>query len=77
MKITLSRSQWEGIGKKAGWMKKAMGAPEPTLRNKTLMLKSNIDQLIRELKTDLEDTGSAGLFIHKYPEYAKILGWNL
>ena len=24
MKIKLSRSQWEGIGKKAGWMKKAV-----------------------------------------------------
>jgi len=23
MKIKLSKSQWEGIGKKAGWMKKA------------------------------------------------------
>ena len=24
MKITLSKSQWEGIGKQAGWMKVAM-----------------------------------------------------
>ena len=25
MKITLSKSQWEGIGKKAGWVKTAQG----------------------------------------------------
>ena len=26
MKITISKNQWEGIGKKAGWMKEAGGA---------------------------------------------------
>ena len=33
MKVTFSKSQWEGIGKKAGWMKEAAGvtpaAPAP------------------------------------------------
>ena len=27
MKITLSKSQWESVGKNAGWMKKAQQAP--------------------------------------------------
>jgi len=27
MKIKLSRSQWEGIGKKAGWMKVSLELP--------------------------------------------------
>lgn len=28
MKIKLSKSQWEEMGKKAGWMKKAQEAPD-------------------------------------------------
>ena len=29
MKIKISKSQWEGIGRKAGWIKKAQELPNP------------------------------------------------
>ena len=64
MKIKLSKSQWEGIGKKAGWMKKVQGvwkdSPEEEIRKLHVSPKIlaqalfNIDPLIiNKLRAEL------------------------
>jgi len=42
MKVTLSKRQWESIGKQTGWMKTAMGAPRTDYSN-------HIEGIIQEL----------------------------
>ena len=53
MKIKLSKSQWEQIGKKAGWMKKAQGFDITEENSATEGLSK--EQIIKEVTENLPD----------------------
>lgn len=78
MKITLSKSQWENIGKKTGWIKVAMDSPEldisqipPDIQED---MKRKVSVFISEIKrlilTDPND-------IHVIEELCSKMWWDI
>lgn len=65
MKIKISKSQWEGMGEKAGWIKKATGGG---IRNNAISLES----FAKSYKTHSQNfLSNASVLINNIPQQAK------
>lgn len=66
MKITLSKNQWEIIGKKAGWIKKA-NQEENTSSNKVInVLDGKSNSMAKNYVNKLIDPYTKGIFSDEY-----------
>ena len=62
MKIKLSKSQWEDIGKKADWVKTAISGDNPSDQDKINQQRTNHENFIRRRQEEASERELAPLY---------------